>query len=444
MFIVGTFDLPPGIGKGAERVLQGCLEKSTQQRWSISKVDEVAWGIGWGTEGDDVTPSESDEEYETHCRPSTRPTSRSRSRPPPLVVPNPNGDSSQDSGGRSRHVQEAASRRSASRAKRSQSRAPVPTHQSYSARSLSRGVVSRHNSRAPSPSPTSSGLSASIISDSPFLSSPTSSIDRGRRLYRRSPLLPSRSPSPSIIPGTPIDFGAAFNGPFSTSLPVVNDQPDELSFDSVEEEERRGRSKSTREIRASPLSFSTSDNSSDNDNVNITVSVGRSGDGHWSGDEITGEVIDQGDDRSDYHHIVSLGASSEKERSRSCGHSLRAPSSLGGTPTTRQSHDLRRHSHYQHYEPYEYDHEFWMRRRNKRTGSSPPTPSSPWSAASIRSPASNPQAGKSPLSAATINELLKNQNASIPVSPPAVPGDRFETLTITKRGRSVDRGIGWS
>lgn len=50
---------PPGsyaplkdIGLGAERILKGCLDKNVHTRWSIAMVDEVAWGVGWGREGD--------------------------------------------------------------------------------------------------------------------------------------------------------------------------------------------------------------------------------------------------------------------------------------------------------------------------------------------------------------------------------------------------------
>ncbi|TDL18345.1 kinase-like protein [Rickenella mellea] len=48
----GVYDLPEGIGHGAEQVLTGCLEKSVDERWTIDMVDEVAWGVGWGAEGD--------------------------------------------------------------------------------------------------------------------------------------------------------------------------------------------------------------------------------------------------------------------------------------------------------------------------------------------------------------------------------------------------------
>ncbi|KXN88114.1 NUAK family SNF1-like kinase 2 [Leucoagaricus sp. SymC.cos] len=401
----GTFELPTGIGKGAERVLLGCLERPVQLRWNIAMVDEVAWGIGWGTEGDDVTPS-------------TRPASRSNSRPPPL-------ESSQEDG-RTRPALEAASRRSASRAQRSLSRAPVPTH------SLSRGVMSRHHSRAPSPTPTNSGLSNSFMSgiESPFFSSPTSSIDRGRRPFRNSPLLPSRSPSPSVAPGTPVDFGTAFTIPFSASLPVVDDQPDELSLDSVEEEERRGRSKTTREIQASPLSFVASD-SSDSDNINIAVSTGGRNSGHWAdrfNDEeaITGVRVMGADDNGKPGFVFDTRPIA-KERSRSCGYGLRAPSSSsspvldddgGHQPGMERPHPFH-HYHHSHYEPYEYDHEFWSKRRNKRTGSSPPTPvtpgaiSNPWSASTDHSPAGgHSQSGKTPITAATINKFLRKNGSS--------------------------------
>ncbi|KAI6144759.1 kinase-like domain-containing protein [Pisolithus tinctorius] len=53
----GAFDMPEGIGRGAERVLRGCLERSVTRRWTISMVDDAAWGIGWGDEMDDEPTS---------------------------------------------------------------------------------------------------------------------------------------------------------------------------------------------------------------------------------------------------------------------------------------------------------------------------------------------------------------------------------------------------
>ncbi|KAI6035815.1 kinase-like domain-containing protein, partial [Pisolithus marmoratus] len=52
-----SFSMPDGIGRGAERVLRGCLDLSVSRRWSISMVDDAAWGIGWGDEGDDESTS---------------------------------------------------------------------------------------------------------------------------------------------------------------------------------------------------------------------------------------------------------------------------------------------------------------------------------------------------------------------------------------------------
>ena len=42
----GAYDIPNTIGPGAERVLQGCLEKDVNSRWTIDLVDDAAWGIG--------------------------------------------------------------------------------------------------------------------------------------------------------------------------------------------------------------------------------------------------------------------------------------------------------------------------------------------------------------------------------------------------------------
>ncbi|KAI0088612.1 kinase-like domain-containing protein [Irpex rosettiformis] len=72
----GAFTMPTDIGRGAERVLQGTLEHSVHDRWTIAMVDEVAWGIGWGSVGDETPPPSL----------APRPT-RSRSRAHPTIVP---------------------------------------------------------------------------------------------------------------------------------------------------------------------------------------------------------------------------------------------------------------------------------------------------------------------------------------------------------------------
>ncbi|KIO22269.1 hypothetical protein M407DRAFT_79408, partial [Tulasnella calospora MUT 4182] len=47
------------IGRVAENVLHGCLCTNHQQRWTISMIDEVGWGVGW-----DLDVDEAGEEYE--------------------------------------------------------------------------------------------------------------------------------------------------------------------------------------------------------------------------------------------------------------------------------------------------------------------------------------------------------------------------------------------
>ncbi|EIW81517.1 kinase-like protein, partial [Coniophora puteana RWD-64-598 SS2] len=44
----GAFEMPQGIGRGAERVIRGCMDPNVRSRWTIAMVDEMAWGVGWG------------------------------------------------------------------------------------------------------------------------------------------------------------------------------------------------------------------------------------------------------------------------------------------------------------------------------------------------------------------------------------------------------------
>ena len=73
------YEVPKDIGRGAERILQGCLEKNISDRWNIAMVDDVAWGVGWGAEGDDATPTNPDDEPELQ-------QTKSRSRPTGLKL----------------------------------------------------------------------------------------------------------------------------------------------------------------------------------------------------------------------------------------------------------------------------------------------------------------------------------------------------------------------
>ncbi|TFY80563.1 hypothetical protein EWM64_g3448 [Hericium alpestre] len=88
----GVFDMPAGLGRGAELVLQGCLEHSVAKRWNIVAVDEVGWSIGWTHEGTDACPADKQLDLmvleaqqqsrsQSACRSVVMSTSRSRSRP---------------------------------------------------------------------------------------------------------------------------------------------------------------------------------------------------------------------------------------------------------------------------------------------------------------------------------------------------------------------------
>ena len=77
----GVYEVPQDIGRGAERILQGCLERNISDRWNIAMVDDVSWGVGWGAEGDDATHTNPDEIPELQ-----RKKSHSRSRPTGLKL----------------------------------------------------------------------------------------------------------------------------------------------------------------------------------------------------------------------------------------------------------------------------------------------------------------------------------------------------------------------
>ncbi|TFK40730.1 kinase-like domain-containing protein [Crucibulum laeve] len=250
----GVYEVPSDIGRGAERVLKGCMEHCVSSRWTIARVDEVAWGIGWGAEGDDVTPADSDEEVEEverRCRnTASAPHSRSRSRPP-NSIDIPHSPDWQQEEQKSRSSMDAASRRSSSRAQRSLSRAPV---------SLERGTSRSASRRAPSPSYStmngsilssasfisrSSSSSSGAFHDSALLVSPSSSLERGRRSQNRhNTRFQSRSTSPST-PGTPLDVGSAAR--IVSPLGILSHQPEVLEL-----ETSRGRKKLGRGMR-SPL-----------------------------------------------------------------------------------------------------------------------------------------------------------------------------------------------
>ena len=242
---VGVYDVPPGVGHGAERVLKGCLERSVANRWTISMVDEVAWGIGWGTEGDDVTSANSDDEFETCHSSLSSLASATRSR---HLEPSFLEDSEwEPEDRRSRPSAEVTSRRSTSRAERSLSRAPVTPRRSSSKGSMLRRSISRHSApRTPSLSALNSAIlgsgadtdnssRASPFCDSALVVSPY--LDRGRRLLKSRGGSPSRSPSPA--PATPTD----------SRLSISVEMGQARSVD-LEREAQRGRKKRNRGVRS--------------------------------------------------------------------------------------------------------------------------------------------------------------------------------------------------
>ncbi|KAK0185646.1 kinase-like domain-containing protein [Armillaria mellea] len=223
-------NFPSDVGRSTERVLRGCLDRNVSSRWTISMVDEVAWGVGGGSEGDDIAPPEIDDDVSAHRSSPTTP--QSHSRPRSADVPDWEHEDRP-----TRPSMSTAARRSTSRARRSLTRAPVLTDMGSMERSISRHAVP--------------GLDSSIISlqsSSSIASSPPSSashsLERGRGLQKRSPFVTSvsRSNSPCILPTTPSDYN----------------MPSMLPISELERQSSRGRKHYTDNIR-DPLLSPTSE-----------------------------------------------------------------------------------------------------------------------------------------------------------------------------------------
>ncbi|KAG7088946.1 hypothetical protein E1B28_012891 [Marasmius oreades] len=242
-----VYDIPHGIGSGTERILQGCLDRSIMTRWSVAMVDEVAWGVGWGTENVDVA---SDEELRCQTATATATTgttpatsqSRSRSRVGVGVgvadIHVPESPRSWDHANTRKGASaDVASRRSMSRTRRSLSRAPVLTDEVSVERNVER--AGRRVGRGLVVSGVSSvSTSASSSSSASEVSSPSSYghagdgdgdaygfvVERGRSL-RKSVVVttnPSRSPSPGFVfLKTPVDDTG-----FSSPPPLQEDVDD--------------------------------------------------------------------------------------------------------------------------------------------------------------------------------------------------------------------------
>ncbi|KAI0738890.1 kinase-like domain-containing protein [Daedaleopsis nitida] len=207
----GVFDMPQGIGRCAEQALRGCIERSVSNRWTVAMVDEVAWGIGWGSAADDVTPPETiprspsrprvqsaQEQTERRnrstsraARSSTRSTSvvrtpsRSKSRPPhhPHENAHPYHHPLLQTSAHAAH--------------------PLPTQPSLS--SLTNAIL--RTTSAASSDPSSTHFSPLILQPT-LTSEPDVACQRGRMPRQRFPPVDvsvSRSRSPLEMPATPRD-----------------------------------------------------------------------------------------------------------------------------------------------------------------------------------------------------------------------------------------------
>ncbi|CDO72235.1 hypothetical protein BN946_scf184970.g87 [Trametes cinnabarina] len=211
----GVFDMPQGIGRSGEQVLNGCIERSVAKRWTIAMVDEVAWGIGWGSAADDVTPPP---EAALSCRASRSPSrSRALSRKQHVVdEKEPDRSSSRAARSESRSTSAVrTSSRSKSRASRPYDHHfphpllqtelhpvhPLPTQPSLT--SLTNAIL-RTRSGSSSDSTTTHG-SAIILQ--PSDSDVEHDAERGRLLRPRmqADVSLSRSRSPFDSPATPKD-----------------------------------------------------------------------------------------------------------------------------------------------------------------------------------------------------------------------------------------------
>jgi len=169
-FFAGVYDMPPGISRGTEHVLKGCMERRVRTRWTIAMVDEMAWGVG--LDDDDISPVTDEDKFELVDYPGRRSPSLSRSR------------TRRDNNSDPSHSEDAPQRLS----DRSLSRASVSTASSLATRCTSRSISRPPVVRYPM-SPTYDELSHSVVSASTSLSVPP--LDIGGPA-----LLPSPGPSP--------------------------------------------------------------------------------------------------------------------------------------------------------------------------------------------------------------------------------------------------------
>ncbi|KAI1783565.1 kinase-like protein [Ganoderma leucocontextum] len=239
----GVFDMPQDVGRCAEQALRGCIERSVPNRWTVAMVDEVAWGIGWGSAADDVTPPSDPEKVVSSRSPSQSAVKTSK-------------DSAVEDRSTSRPARSTSRSTSAVRtASRSKSR---PSFENRYHHPLLN--TSAHAAHLTPTQPNLSVLTNAILRSSSGSSSddsstqdsaivippePVPSCERGRAPRARVHLNPStsRSRSPNEMPATPRDSSldafrrrkASPSGP-SLSTPDLEHSLPEL--DTVDEDAR--------------------------------------------------------------------------------------------------------------------------------------------------------------------------------------------------------------
>ncbi|THH03067.1 hypothetical protein EW146_g10512 [Bondarzewia mesenterica] len=196
----GVFEMPTGIGRGAELVLKGCLEKSVSQRWDVVAVDEVGWSVGWEGSDDEESPAEKEITLMVLEAQQSRPPSGSRSALASVSrsssrAPHGANDEDEDNHTRAR----SSSRHAASSTSRSTS------CMSDSALSMSQPSFTTLTNSILSANSTSP---LSVPRDLPYLGIPSQDFgERGRNPTKDEirARLSSRSASPSVAPMTPTD-----------------------------------------------------------------------------------------------------------------------------------------------------------------------------------------------------------------------------------------------
>ena len=184
--------MPRGIGRSAEEVLRGCIERSVANRWTVAMVDELAWGIGWGSAADDVTPPpEAAKPSRSVSRTKSRERTRSSSRTKSAIR--------SSSRSKSRHPYDYHHPLLATTSKMAH---PEPTQPSFA--SLTHAILRTSSSTSSNDSSHDSALLLQPVSPAPS----DASLPRGRaprlRLQAESSL--SRSRSPGEMPLTPKDL----------------------------------------------------------------------------------------------------------------------------------------------------------------------------------------------------------------------------------------------